>query len=414
MRSQDITQGLLNVDQTSVPVVRLRATRLTGWSASLAANLRDQEIEDLDALREVAAAQLGVEGFAFDAVVRNLEETELASRQRRRDKEILYVAKIAFPMMYERLGDQWQQSAPTEFDQAIVSAVDGLATAPAHESVLGNRLGVDADTLRAVVDLGEDCQLIKSIGAEGADRLLYTPFQAFERLDALPEVFRNSGDDELAAGFSAIRAYQGLPLKRATSAIQAAVKQGLLLAPTVNGIAGEHAFIVVPYRISGEPDEGQKLLLDKALAILAAVRYGENYGQNYKIKWPELVLRKLADETRDHQLNPHPELGRQYQVLAKMGIVRLVPSAGGMYAVRLIATEDNKRALAIAIDLVEHGELVGERQPAQSEFDALLRLPRDYRSTLWTMKHAKVSARIPEKLFTKLLIRAQGGAPLGR
>ncbi len=407
-RSQDITSGLLNVDQTSAPVVQLRATRITGWSASLSATLREQEVEDLNSLQLVAAQHFGIEGFAFDSVLRNLQEAGIASVQRRRDREVLYVEQLALGDLYQRLGERFEAQRPSEFDVATLAVVETLAATPMRSSRLISSLGLDPETLAMIRGLGEDAQLIKVIDDVPGDPLLHSPLFTLERPDQLARIFNGADDEELVAGFKQIRSYQGLPLEQAPAAMQAAVKRGLLTAPTVRGVSGEHAFLSLP---PAPPAGVERVVAEKAMAILAAVRYGQHHGRRFKIKWPELVLEKLGDARRSYMLNPHPELATQYQALASMGIVRLVPSSN-MYAAQLIPTEDNRRALRIALDLIRYGEPLDQRAQAQPEIEALLRSSQQYRGTLWTMKHQKVQARMSDKTFTKLLVSVQGGAPL--
>ena len=77
LRSQDVHTGLRNVDPNSGLVVQyMEDTRLIGMSASLALTIKGQDvIEDAEALKVIAADQLDIDAFAFNDIIRLLEDT---------------------------------------------------------------------------------------------------------------------------------------------------------------------------------------------------------------------------------------------------------------------------------------------------------------------------------------------------
>lgn len=412
LRSHDITHGLQNVDARNAAVSKLEATRVIGWSAAIAGNLREQQVEDLEALKAVAAQTMGVEPFAFKDVLRTLEETELATVQKRRGgKDILYVNNIAAATMYDRLGEQWSRSEPTEFDAAMVGVLDSVATTPKRASVLRSELGLDADTHDLVLALGGKTQLLRTIKDDDGEDFVYTPFYAFENADAIVKVLKSASDEEVARAFDAVRAYQGLSVGPEHPVLQGAVAAGLIAAPTIDGVTGSRSFAVLPFSVPPELRLIKKTVLEKAQAILAAVRYGENFGRDYKIQWPLAVLRALVDKPRGRKLQPHPEHGTQYFVLAQLRIVRLVRS-GNWFGVELIDTEDNVEAVTIAIDLIRHGELVDHRLTDRADMQALVESSKDYHHPLYAIDQQRPRVPLPDKIVYKMLESIQGGSPV--
>ncbi|MDQ7806252.1 hypothetical protein Q5425_21120 [Amycolatopsis sp. A133] len=77
LRCQDVHAGLRNVDPNSGALTPLAETQLIGMAASLAALIRGRDvIADAQALRAVAAEQLDVNQFAFDAVIGALADVD--------------------------------------------------------------------------------------------------------------------------------------------------------------------------------------------------------------------------------------------------------------------------------------------------------------------------------------------------
>lgn len=390
----------------------LDVTRVIGWAAALTSNLRQQEVEDLDALRKVAAQTMGIESSAFKDVLRTIQETELGSVQERRGgKRVLFVSDVAHSTMYDRLGEQWTRASPSELDRAMVQSLDAIATTPRRETTLRHQLGLDAPTQDLVLTLGRSAQLIRDIKDDAGERYLYTPFYAFENADAIVSVLQGANDDEVNAAFAAVRAHQGLTVDKLQPVLQAAVAAGLIAAPTIHGVNGARSFAVLPFSVPPDLRVVKKAVLDKAQAIIAAVRYGQHHGRSYQIFDPVLVLKKLVDANRGRRLNRHPEHAAQYSVLEQLHIVRLVPS-GTMFEVELIDTEDNVEAVRIAIDLITFGELVDQRMTDRTDVQALVASSHDYRHPLYTIGQQRARVPLPDAIVHKMLESIQGGSPI--
>jgi hypothetical protein len=105
----------------------------------------------------------------------------------------------------------------------------------------------------------------------------------------------------------------------------------------------------------------EKVIAVKAMAIVSCVRYGQDYAQITKIKYPpEVILGALLERRK---IGPHSEILSQYSPLVKLGVGVIGKAALGRYTFHLTDTEENLKALELAIALVAIGE------PAYSDED---------------------------------------------
>jgi hypothetical protein len=145
----------------------------------------------------------------------------------------------------------------------------------------------------------------------------------------------------------------------------------------------------------------EKIVLEKALVLLACVRYGENFAQ-HRIRMPEAILRKLRDGSA---LGSTSEATSQYRTAAQSQIVRLVPTGGGYHRAKLIDTKDNVAAVDLALDLLTHGEPMTTREDPQQK---LLFTDGSYLTPLMTMKKRAPKARISGDAVLSLFDTVRG------
>jgi hypothetical protein len=369
LRCQDVHAGLRNVDPTSGVLRPLMDTRLVGMAATLASLIRGQDvIADASALQAVAAQQLDVDLYAFNEVVALLEDRGYVSGVvRSKGKISRFNESVPFYSdLYAELGAAWRDRGPSQLEEELVAVVHRLAAAPAAAEELVNELNLDQGDVPTLLDLGKNSHLMKVLRTIDGD-LVYSPFYAFEKPKAIDELVATHGSDRLAEEFSMLHSYQGLPVDPArTPLIADAVARGFLLAPSVDRPDGvEQPFATLPYALSHDLLTTRKPVLDKALAVVACLRCGEHFG-GYSDLPPDAlveVINKLLDPNRGF-LMPHSSHERQYGLMHKAGLVAFHPDLlpGGKWVTpRFIDTPDNRQALQIAKDLLQHGEMIGNR-----------------------------------------------------
>jgi hypothetical protein len=175
----------------------------------------------------------------------------------------------------------------------------------------------------------------------------------------------------------------------------------VLLANSIHGSGGQASFAFLPYSARPEFRTVQKVVLDKALILLACVRYGQHYA-TYGIKWPAAIIRKLLESSDG--LKATTEAKSQYATAAQAQIVRL-EQVGSWYRPVLIDTPDNIAAGRLALDLLEHGESLTMREDPEQK---LLFTGGQYLTPLMTMKEHKPRTALSGDLLLTLTDTIRG------
>lgn len=360
LRSQDVNAGLRTFHAASSRLTPLKNTRLVGMAADLAALVRGREIiSDMSHLEMVAADELDIPDTSFDSVLLMLEEAEMVQVTRVGQRITGLTSDVpAFGGLYERLGRTWRDRQPTQLEEEVLVVVDRLAQGPIARDSLASVTGIDDSDVDELISLGFESELVKQVqGIDGS--ILYSPFTAFENPDVLTNLAEQHGNDQMATEFNELRGRQGLAIDaKSHPFLIDAVGRGLVIAPAValpNG--GMQPFAALPYAISRDLLTGQKPVLDKALAIIACVRCGEQFGGFSALPDPVNAVAKLM---REGELSPHSSSRRQYGLLVRKGILEFAPDPvpwGRWVVPTLIDTEDNRMALALALELLSDGEV---------------------------------------------------------
>lgn len=365
LRCQDVNSGLRTFDAASPSLTPLKKTRLVGMAADLAALVRDTPlIADMPALEAVAAAELDIPSTSFDVVVDVLERVGFVELTRNRTGDVTGLTSEVpyYQDLYTTLGADWRERGPSQLEEEIVAVVDRLAAGPLPAEMLVEGAGVESSDVERILQLGSDTQLIKTVsGVDGA--ILYSPFTAFENPALLSDLAEQHGNDQLLSEFDALRNRQGLAVTpERFPLLYDAVGRGLLIAPSVELPGGsEQPFATLPYTLDRGLLVGEKPVLDKALAVLACIRCGEEFGGYSDLPSAVAAINKLL---REGELNPHSSSERQYRLMRNKGVVAYGPDPmpwGKWVVPTLIDTPDNRRALEIARDLLTLGESMAGR-----------------------------------------------------
>jgi hypothetical protein len=410
LRCQDVHAGLRNVDPASGVLRPLMDTRLVGMAATLASLIRGQDvIADASAVQAVAAEQLDVDLYAFNEVVALLEERGYVSDvARSKGKITRFNESVPFYTdLYTELGDAWRDRGPSQLEEELVAVVDRLAAAPAPIEELVDELNLDKADVPTLLDLGRNSHLVKVLRSIDGD-LVYSPFYAFEKPQAVDELVAAHGSDRLAEEFALLHSYQGLPVDPVrTPMIADAVAKGFLLAPGVERPDGiEQPFATLPYILSPDLLTARKPVLEKALAVVACLRCGEHFGGYSDLPADALVavITKLLDPNRGF-LKPHESHERQYGLMHKAGLIAFDPDLlpGGKWVTpRFIDTPDNREALQIAKDLLQHGELIGNRV-GDDTARAVLARGATLTAPMQTVAKYRPKAAVDPKEWTKVV-----------
>jgi hypothetical protein len=224
----------------------------------------------------------------------------------------------------------------------------------------------------------------------------------------LSELAESHGSEQLLSEFNALRNRQGLAVSpERYPLLYDAVGRGLLLAPSVRlPSGGDQPFATLPYTLDRSLLVGEKPILDKALAIVACIRCGEEFGGYSDLPSAVSAINKLL---REGELNPHSSSERQYRLMRNKGVVAYGsdPMPWGHWIVpTLIDTPDNRRALEIARDLISLGEPM-EGRSDRTGMD-LLSTDAIYLNPMKTVKANRPRLPHKEAEYSKLIAAVMG------
>lgn len=400
LRAQDVYSGLQVVDQTSgLIAAELDTTRLTGMAATVAANIKGIDlIKDPKVLKVIAAGQWGIDSIALPRVLDVLQEVGYLTLHKDVRGKLVRIDEhipLLHDDLYERLGSQWLDNGPSELDSAAVQGLERLATAPIRLSEFEGQVGEKA-TIEHFLEIGNEAQFAQRLRLPDGDDLIWSPFCAYEQPEALSDLFVLFSGEKIREEFERVKGCQGLPITR-SKVLREAVGQGILLANAIDGSGGEAAFAFLPYRADPAQRRMEKIVLEKAMILLACVRYGEHYAK-HSIRMPAAILRKLRD---GQPLSATTEASSQYRTAAQGQIVRLISDGdGGYFRAQLIDTSDNVAAVDLALDLLTHGEPMSSREDPNQK---LLFTGGSYLTPLMTMKNKKPRAKLSENAVQSLV-----------
>lgn len=379
-------------------------------AANLAVNLRGMDVvENGEALEQVAAEELGVDSLAFDDVIALLQEADLVTLRTTGASAWRLEERIPFHgSLYEVLGEVFEERAPADVEREAVALTHALAHAP--RSLDDVRSEIPKRDLESILAVGQATQAMKELRLSDGTALLYSPFFIFENPATLQGIFEAHPITDVQVVLAALRGEQGMLVDFTNPVLRDMVARGLLLVPTISGAGGEASFAFLPYAVEPRYLGYEKAILDKAVQILACVRYGEHRAQATRIGNPAAVLRRLGESASDFTISPHSEHKRQYQTLHRLQIVSFIPS-GSWVKVRLIDTEDNKRAVALALDLLEHGERIEGRGVNDSARELLTAGDR-YNNPFKTIRDRAGETPLDSDAWSGLLDHMRGGVPL--
>lgn len=415
LRAQDIQTSVQDVDLGPLNA-ETKNVRLLGMAERVAIHIRGVDvIEDYKKL-EYIASQFGVDSLILPTVLNVLQELEWV-RVKKRGSQIEKVEESVpfFGDIYSKAGEYFDDLDHSEIEEATIAVCDMLALSPCTEYEMRKKLGLDKKGYKMVLDIGKSGKFIDQyVSPKSKGNVLYSPLYWVENPDKLEQMYqilKKFGADRVYSVLQNIKNYQGFPLTEAIlkgsydtlqedhEIISEAIRRGIILAPEVNSLSGKKNFAFTPQTgISIE----EKVILEKTMAILACIRYGEHFGLITKIKYPEMILDSLLEPP--HRIGPHTEIRSQYAILVGRGVGRIYPfrAMKSRYFFELIPTEENKKAVMLAKDLLNIGEVLQEKGLSK-EIQSVLFFPGSYEEAMRTLPKLKKPALISTETQENIL-----------
>ena len=413
IRCQDIQTSLQDISLGPL-ISETENIRLLGMAERLAIHIRGVDVIDDYKKLKYVAGQFGIDSLILPRVLETLEEIGWV-RVQKRVGEIVKVEESVpyFKDVYSEVGEYYNSTPHSEIEDAIIETTDKLALSPINEETIKKELG--KKLYKIVLDIGKSGKFIEEYDSpDTEEKILYSPIYWVENPKMLEEIYKllkQFGAENVIRILREIQNYQGRPLtdrlfktekgslSQDDQILFELIKRGIILAPQVDSFRGRKSFAFTPYpEISIE----EKVILEKAMAILACVRYGEHFGLITKIKYPEAILDKLLNSP--HIIGPHTEIRKQYAILVGRGIGRIYPATGvsDRWYFRLIDKEENIKAVKLAKDLLVVGEAISDRG-FQEELQKILFTSGSYEEALRTLPKLKEPTRLSSETQEHIL-----------
>lgn len=369
IRAHDMHHGLSLKTGGLLP--RVKTTRIVGACAQLSTVIKDQEIIENYEQLEAAAGEIGIDELLLERCLKDLEEVEFV-RLKKSGEEIKRI-DVKVPLLdgiYGRLGELWVARKPTDFEQVGIGILDEIATMPQKATDIQKRYGLSVKDMEALRDLGTAGSYLGAYKSrKDGEEVWYSPLHWDEKPEQIMKLAGKYPAHEISEAFKKVRDYQGKPsddLK--AGSLTDAIALGCLPTCAVKSTAGKKQFVFTPVANVGLKE---KSILTKARALLACVRYGENFGSITRIKDPNVLLGALKVKG---YLRPHSEILRQYETLRDLGVGRIERDTvhSDRYWFHLIDNTENKKALDLAIQMLQIGDVAREVAGADKARQLLL------------------------------------------
>jgi len=364
-----------NVDDShSAELVDYEVSRTAGQAARLAMLIRGQDvIEDELRLKKLAAIELGISPPEYAAAMRLLMEGDLVEeRTTRLGKRVLNekVNRLVHADNYRRIGELWlNRDKRSVKEESLIYTLDRVIQSPTEVDQIDALRNLKIPDRDAVLELGGNAGIIDSVDEE--KRIYFSPLLWDVNPKKLAVFLKQANQTSFS---QVIKNALNRPGSDFTAAVDPllvqAISGGILPSYRVTSTGGPRVYGFAPYTGGILTCDEEKVILDKARALVACLRYGSEAATITRIRNPLLILNAITDANRNYRLKPHSELKLQYGMLIGKQIGRVIQTANGRFIFELIPTEDNLRACAIARELL-YGEVTGAKDPGA---DAALHL----------------------------------------
>lgn len=341
-----------------------------GMMVSLALHLRGLPLVEYDKLKLVSSHYFRIPPILLKEILESLEAIGFVQlfTQKTTIKKVLPQIPF-FEDIYTTVGEY----ATTEFsfnepEQLALKIISKLTDSPTEISNIYN-LGAEKKIVDRNLQLGSEGGYILSKRARGKE-ILISPLFFSENADIFADLVAKSGANGIKRILELVKKSQGWPLNliektmsingeqinfQELQILKRLAEDGAVKPPSITtGHSGQNFFMFTPAPGASKLNPTNREIYERAMALVASVRQGQLLADKYAIKWPTAILNALK---RDGWLRPTTEAYAQYQQLAVLKVGRLEQTTGGRHKFVLVPSEENIKALDLAIDLVKEGSV---------------------------------------------------------
>jgi hypothetical protein len=369
LRAQDIQTGLQDH-----AVAEFDQLLIMGMASRLAIHIRGKDAIEYELLKRLSFFLFGIPVYAFDLVITALQDVGFAKvvGTSVSNRRILPTVPY-FTDLYASITDYGTAKGLNDFEQASIQLLERLAKGPADANILVDQFGLNTNDANVVLNIGLEGLYVQPFSRSDGSKTLISPVYFSENPDELASVVEKHGNDEVVEVLDAIRNNPGWPmsltLKNASVGntklhpeqiilLQLLVRKGVLQPPSLTTAQnGTTHFLFTPPIGNLQVPVIEKDIYEKSMAVIAAARYGEHYSQ-YPIRSIIKVIKALL---RDGYLNATTVAREQWKAAAMARVCEIKPAGAGWHEVHLIDQPENRRAIDLALQLLQQGDVMTDR-----------------------------------------------------
>lgn len=341
-----------------------------GMMVSLSLHIRGLPPMEYDLMKQVSGHYFGIPPTTFREIILSLAEIEfvqLISKGTTIKKVIPQVPY--FESVYSSVGEFAENSwSLNEQEDIALDILSKLSNSPKERSSI-YATGAERKIVDRSLEIGKEGGYILTKRARGQD-ILISPIFFAENPHIFADLTAKAGAKRIGKLIKLITNSQGWPLSIIESTmsingesittdelaiLKSLAQDGAIKPPSITtGHSGQNHFLFPPAPGNSKLNPSNREIYERAMALVASVRQGQLLSKKYPILWPDKILRALK---RDGWLKSTSETYAQYHQLAIMKVGRLEKVIGDRYKFIIIPSEENLRALDLAIKLVEEGKL---------------------------------------------------------
>lgn len=362
--AHDVQLGLGSLD-----VPDFDRMRTMGMASTLAMHIRGLGEIPFEVMRKVSDHYFDIPSFALREVIEILEEIGFVQVSRKGKSIDSIIPDVPrFQDVHEGIGQYFTFSELNEHEQGTLTILSELQKKPENRDRLTHSTGIPIPLLNRCVEIGQTGNYMKQFRARGKD-ILTSPFYFADNLQSLADITAKVGADDIAKVLDIVKNNQGWPLSILEKRLQVGgvtlttaqkellltmCQEGILKPPSIDFKTKRESFIFTPAPGGKRLDASNREIYERAMALVSCVRKGQLLAEEYKIHRPVALLSALRDRG---YLGANSEARMQYSNLVFLKVGVLKSTGHGRFQFHLIKNEENKKALDLALGLLQSGQM---------------------------------------------------------
>ncbi|MDW3651020.1 MAG: hypothetical protein R8P61_28345 [Bacteroidia bacterium] len=361
--SYDITTSL---GRTQVP--EYDELTKVGMLVNLSLHIRDLPPIKFEILKLAAPYYFNIPGIILPNLLYALAEIEFVKLDTEGTRIKTVIPDVPFfEDIYDRVGEYAENETQyNESEDLALVILTKLSQAPTFSDTLYD-LGAEKNLVKRGLDIGQQGGYLLTKRARGKDVLLSPIFFA-QNADLYADLVAKSGSSQIQKILKLIEEAQGWPLalietreeingvkvtQDEINLLKRLAQDGQVKPPSITTKhKGENFFLFTPAPGSTKLNPANRVIYERAMALIAAVRQGQLLPKEYRIRNPRAILNALRSRGF---IGSNSEAMEQYRNLSVMKVGKLVQTSGNRYQFQLIKNEENRQALDTAIEMLDTG-----------------------------------------------------------